>query len=65
MYLCLCNAISDAQVETAVREGARHPRDVHARCGCRVQCGRCTAIILGALRALTAAAPAPHANQTR
>jgi bacterioferritin-associated ferredoxin len=65
MYLCLCNGISDAQVEQAMREGARRPRDVYARCGSRAQCGRCTAAILGALRGLSAAASAPHANQNR
>lgn len=65
MYPCLCNAISDAKVEIAVREGARRPRDVYARCGCRARCGRCTAAILSAVRGLSALAPAPHANQTR
>lgn len=65
MYLCLCNAISDVQVERAAREGARRPRDVYARCGCRAQCGRCTAAILGALRGLSAATPAHHATHTR
>ena len=65
MYLCLCNAISDAQVEQAVREGARRPREIYARCGGHARCGSCTATILGALRGLSAAAPAPHANQER
>jgi bacterioferritin-associated ferredoxin len=65
MYLCLCNAISDAQVERAVRDGARRPRDIYARCGGRAQCGSCTAAILGALRDLSAAAPAAHAHQER
>jgi bacterioferritin-associated ferredoxin len=65
MYLCLCNAISDAQVEQAVRDGARRPREIYAHCGCRAECGRCTAGILGALRGFAAALPAAHANQER
>ena len=63
MYLCLCNAISNAQVERAVRDGARRPREIYARCGGCAQCGSCTATILGALRGLLAAAPAVHAQQ--
>lgn len=65
VYLCLCNAISDAQVAQAVRDGASRPRDIYARCGCRAQCGCCTAAILGALRGLFAAVPAALANQER
>ena len=65
MYLCLCNAISDAQVEQAVRDGASRPREIYARCGGQAQCGRCAATILGAMRSLSAAAPAALANQKR
>ncbi len=65
IYLCLCNAISDTQIVHAFRDGARRPRDVYASCGCRAQCGRCAADILSVMRGLSAAAPSPHANQTR
>lgn len=54
MYLCLCNGLSDIQIADAIRQGARRPRDVYARCGCRAQCGRCTASILGILRGAAA-----------
>ncbi len=50
MYLCLCNGLSDTRVAAAIRQGARRPHDVYAGCGCRAQCGACTASILGALR---------------
>jgi bacterioferritin-associated ferredoxin len=63
MYLCLCNAISDAQVEQAVRDGALRPREIYARCGGQAQCGRCTATILGALRSLSVGTPALLASQ--
>ena len=35
ILLCLCNALTETQVVAAIRQGARHPRDVHARCGHR------------------------------
>jgi bacterioferritin-associated ferredoxin len=62
MYLCLCNGLSDTRIEDAIRAGARRPRDVYRHCGCSAQCGRCTASILGALRA---APPPPSAKQDR
>ena len=65
MYLCLCNALSDTQVEQAVREGARRPREIYAQCGCRAQCGRCTATMLAVLRDSAATRPSLHANQAR
>jgi bacterioferritin-associated ferredoxin len=63
MYVCLCNALSDAQVDRAVRDGARRPRDVYAACGCRAQCGGCTKTILGAIR--NGAPPDLAAHQDR
>jgi bacterioferritin-associated ferredoxin len=63
MYLCLCNGLSDTRIADAIHQGARRPRDVYAQCGCRAQCGRCTASILGVIRG-TATAPAnPPAKQ--
>jgi bacterioferritin-associated ferredoxin len=63
MVLCLCNGLSDTRIEQAIRQGARRPRDVHATCGCRAQCGRCTAAILGVIR--DAAAQPLSAKQDR
>ncbi|WP_270934626.1 (2Fe-2S)-binding protein [Falsiroseomonas oryzae] len=62
MYLCLCNGLSDTRIADAIRQGARRPRDVYALCGCRAQCGRCMASILGVLRS---AAPPLSAKQDR
>lgn len=64
MILCLGNALSDTWIADAIRQGARRPCDVHARCGCRARCGRCTASILGVLRS-TASPPRPTAKQDR
>lgn len=63
MYFCLCNAISDAQVEQAVRDGALRLREIYAHRGGQAQCGRGTATILGALGSLSVETPALLASQ--
>jgi bacterioferritin-associated ferredoxin len=50
MILCLCNALSEAQLAEAVADGARRPREVYAACGCTAQCGTCTRAILAMIR---------------
>jgi len=50
MIVCLCNALSDAQLAEAIARGARRPHDVYAACSCKAQCGTCTRTILGLLR---------------
>jgi bacterioferritin-associated ferredoxin len=52
VYLCLCNALTDHDVQRAAANGARRPREVYDSCNTRVQCGSCTAMILCALRTL-------------
>jgi bacterioferritin-associated ferredoxin len=63
MYVCLCNALSDAQVDRAVRDGARRPRDVYAACNCRAQCGTCVRELLGIIRDGASATHDALANQ--
>jgi bacterioferritin-associated ferredoxin len=41
MYVCICNAIRDRDVEAAAAEGATKPEQVFARQGCSRRCGRC------------------------
>jgi bacterioferritin-associated ferredoxin len=50
VYVCNCNALTDAQIAAAVAAGADRPRDVYAACGCSAQCGCCTATILAMVR---------------
>jgi bacterioferritin-associated ferredoxin len=50
MIVCLCNALSDAQLASAVAQGARRPREVYAACDCKAQCGTCTHMILALIR---------------
>jgi bacterioferritin-associated ferredoxin len=51
MYICNCNALTDKQIAAVVAAGADRPHDVYAACGCRAQCGGCTATILSMVRA--------------
>ena len=41
MYVCICRAIREREVEAAVRAGARRPSDVFRACGTSPQCGGC------------------------
>ncbi|MCB9947603.1 MAG: (2Fe-2S)-binding protein [Rhodospirillaceae bacterium] len=41
MYVCICNALRDKDVEQAVAAGARTVFDVYGFHGCEPQCGRC------------------------
>ena len=41
MYVCICRAIREREVEAAVRAGARRPSDIFRACGTRPQCGTC------------------------
>ncbi|WP_414709777.1 (2Fe-2S)-binding protein [Reyranella sp.] len=41
MYICVCRAIRDRDVEAAVRAGARRPVDVFRAAGYSPQCGGC------------------------
>ncbi|MCO6415528.1 (2Fe-2S)-binding protein [Siccirubricoccus sp. KC 17139] len=50
MIVCLCNALTDRQLEQAVAQGARRPREVYAACDCKAQCGTCTRMVLGMIR---------------
>lgn len=54
MYVCLCNAITERQVQAAAAAGAKRPKQVFETCGCGAQCASCTRTILGLLRQNTA-----------
>jgi len=41
MYLCICRAIPEREVDAAVRAGARRPVDIFRACGKSPQCGSC------------------------
>ena len=41
MFICICRAIRERDVDAAVRAGARRPVDVFRACGKSPQCGSC------------------------
>jgi len=41
MYVCICRAIREREIDAAVRAGARRPVDVFRACGKSPQCGGC------------------------
>jgi bacterioferritin-associated ferredoxin len=49
MYICHCNALTDADLRRAT-EGAGRLAEVYHTCGCRAQCGNCAPTVLGILR---------------
>jgi bacterioferritin-associated ferredoxin len=41
MFVCICNALNDRQVDAAAKAGVRTYHDVFSHYGCESQCGRC------------------------
>ena len=44
MYVCVCNAVTESAIRSAVGDGARSLRDLSFRTGCSTQCGRCVSL---------------------
>jgi bacterioferritin-associated ferredoxin len=55
VVICSCNVLTDKQIAAALAAGANRPHDVYAACGCKAQCGCCTATILSMVRTGTSA----------
>ena len=45
MIICICNAISDKAINSAVTNGANTPSLVYKSCGAKPQCGGCSEYI--------------------
>lgn len=41
MYVCICRAVTEKHIETAVQAGARRLRDLRQQLGVTEECGRC------------------------
>ena len=41
MIVCVCNALTEADVRKAARAGAPCPHSAYAHLGCEAQCGSC------------------------
>lgn len=58
MYVCICNAINERAVRSALDEGAHNAGAVFARNGCAPQCGKCVPEMRGMIRAHSSSRPA-------
>jgi bacterioferritin-associated ferredoxin len=45
MYVCVCNAVTDREVEASIDEGARTRAEVTRACGAGGDCGSCHRMI--------------------
>ena len=41
MYVCICRAVTDKEVESVIHEGAQSVADVTRACGAGGDCGSC------------------------
>lgn len=41
MYVCLCKAVSDSDIETALEAGAQNLQQISRQLGVGQQCGQC------------------------
>ena len=41
MIICLCNNITEKEIEDAIERGSNKASDVHDALGCKPQCGSC------------------------
>lgn len=57
MYVCVCNAVTERQIEHAIENGARRLRDLRAKLGVAGECGRCASCAHACLKQAAAAAP--------
>lgn len=57
MYVCLCHAITDTQIRTAVAEGVTSMRELRQRLGVCSSCGKCGPCAQRMLRERQASAP--------
>lgn len=59
MYVCICNAVTERDIQDAVADGARNFEQLRACTGCSSTCGCCEP------EARKAFAEALHAQRTR
>jgi bacterioferritin-associated ferredoxin len=63
MYVCVCQAVSDHQIRSAVCQGACSMRDLCEQLGVATRCGRCREFAQSVLdETLSQRAPRPVAD---
>jgi bacterioferritin-associated ferredoxin len=58
VYVCICHAISEREIEAVVADGAQDLEDLHAALGVGECCGKCIPHMRGLLRDPTVCANA-------
>lgn len=56
MYVCVCNGVTDRDIQRAVAEGCTSLDELAARTGCGTTCGCCRDYALEALQQVHASA---------
>jgi bacterioferritin-associated ferredoxin len=41
VYVCICLAVTAAEIDSAIESGAKSTKKVGARCGAGTSCGKC------------------------
>lgn len=64
MYVCVCRAVTEKHIESAVSAGARRLRDLRTQLGVTEECGRCAKCAKQCLEDAVGqqCAPAPQAS---
>lgn len=57
MYVCVCNAVTDKEVEAAIEGGAHTRLEVTRACGAGGDCGACHAMIEDMVEAACGGSP--------
>ena len=58
MYVCICNALTDCQINEVIDSGERDALAVHPCLGCSTRCGKCVSTIADMMEARQQAATA-------
>lgn len=45
MFVCVCNALKEKEMQAAVAQGASCAADIYACLGCAPKCGRCVPFV--------------------
>lgn len=57
MYICVCNGLTDEQVNLALANGAKSANAVYRCFGCKAQCGKCARMIRARAKEIRAGLP--------
>ncbi|MDI1310394.1 MAG: (2Fe-2S)-binding protein [Methylotenera sp.] len=50
MYVCICQAVTESDIHQAAQNGVKTLKDLRAKLGVTMECGRCAACSMQCLR---------------